>query len=285
MTFVLLDIGGTHTRVATAADTGTLTVLATYKTPATARAGIDTAIAAVQKAAVGKVDQVVVGVRGVINDARTGIENDGILKKWLNQPIVSWLESAFSAPVTLENDTALAGLGEAVYGAGKGAEIVAYHTISTGVGGVKLEHGKIDESSFGFEPGHQIVDIDRTILGQDVTPTLENLVSGSALEQRFGVKAYEIPQSDVLWDELAEYLAQGLRNTTLYWSPDVIVLGGAMILGQPHISIDAIRKHTVEALDGFVECPFITTAALGDESGLHGALARAVQQHTTVAKQ
>jgi fructokinase len=115
------------------------------------------------------------------------------------------------------------------------------------------------------------VDIDRTILGQDISPTLENLISGSAVEQRFGTKAYEIPQTDVVWDELAEYLAQGLRNTTLYWSPDAIVLGGSMVLGDPHIPLEAIRKYTVAALDGFVDCPFITRAALGDESGVHGA--------------
>jgi fructokinase len=124
-----------------------------------------------------------------------------------------------------------------------------------------------------MEPGHQILDIDRTILGEEITPTLENLVSGTAVEHRFGVKPYEIPQSDILWDELAEYLAQGLRNTILYWSPDVIVLGGSMIIGDPRIEIDAIRKYTVQSLDSFVPCPFITTATLGDEAGLYGAMA------------
>jgi fructokinase len=167
----------------------------------------------------------------------------------------------------------MAGLGEAVYGAGKGLEIVAYHTVSTGVGGVKIEDGQIDDASSGFEPGHQILDIDRTILGEDITPTLENLVSGTAVAERFGCKAYEIPQTDAVWDELAEYLGQGLRNTILYWSPDAIVLGGSMIIGDPRIEIDPIRKYTVEALDGFVESPLITTAKLGDEAGLYGAMA------------
>ena len=173
----------------------------------------------------------------------------------------------------LENDAAIAGLGEAVFGAGKGLEIIAYHTVSTGVGGAKIENGDIDHVSAGFEPGHQILDIDRTILGEDIVPTLENLVSGTAVELRFGTKPYDIPQSDVLWNELAEYLAQGLRNTILYWSPDVIVLGGSMIIGNPRIEIDVIRKCTVDALDGFVPAPLITTAKLGDEAGLYGGMA------------
>ena len=176
-------------------------------------------------------------------------------------------------PVFLENDAAMAGVGEAVFGAGKGLEIVAYHTVSTGVGGVKVENGEIDMASVGFEPGHQILDIDRTVLGEDIEPTLENLVSGTAVGNRFGVKAYEIPQSDMVWDELAEYLAQGLRNTILYWSPDAIVLGGAMIVGDPAISVDTIRKYTVEAIHDIEPAPLIAEAKLGDEAGLYGAMA------------
>ena len=124
-----------------------------------------------------------------------------------------------------------------------------------------------------MEPGHQVLDIDRTVLGEDVEPTLENLVSGTAVAERFGVPAYEIPQSDTLWDELAEYLAQGLRNTILYWSPDAVILGGSMIVGDPAISVDVVRKYTVEVLDNFVECPLIAKAKLGDEAGLYGAMA------------
>jgi fructokinase len=110
-------------------------------------------------------------------------------------------------------------------------------------------------------------------LGDEIEPTLENLVSGTAIELRFGTKPYEIPQSDILWEELAEYLAQGMRNTVLYWSPDVIVLGGSMITGDPKIRVESVRKYTVESLNGFEPCPFITEAKLGDEAGLYGAMA------------
>jgi len=185
---------------------------------------------------------------------------------------VQALTKHYDVPVLIENDTALAGLGEAMFGAGRGVEIVAYHTISTGVGGVKIESGAVDAASVGFEPGHQVLDIDRTILGMDITPTLENLVSGTALEQRFGMKARDIPQSDTVWDELAEYLAQGLHNTILYWSPDVIVLGGAMILGNPAIPLEAIRRYTVASMVPEMPTPFITKGELGDEAGLYGGL-------------
>lgn len=274
MTYILFDIGGTKTRVAVSEDLENLADYTSFKTPVKFEEGIKQLIDTAQKLIdKNTVTALAGGIRGPLNEEKTGIENDSILTKWIGKSIVDELTKTFSAPVFLENDAALAGVGEAVFGAGKGADIVAYHTVSTGVGGAKIEHGDIDESTIGFEPGHQIIDVDRTVMGDDIQPTLENVISGTAIEQRFGVKPYEIPQSDVLWDELAEYLAQGLCNTIMYWSPEVIVLGGSMILGDPKIELDPIRKYTVAALDGFQPSPLITLAKLGDEAALYGAMA------------
>jgi predicted NBD/HSP70 family sugar kinase len=273
MTYVLFDIGGTKTRVAVSEDLETFSDVDSFKTPAKFDEGMDKVCAAIKKLTDNEITGIAGGIRGLLTEEKDGIQNDAILSQWVGKNVVKKLQSFGDMPIFLENDTAIAGVGEAVFGAGREAEIVAYHTISTGVGGVKVEDGEIDQASTGFEPGHQILDIDRTILGEEITPTLENLVSGTALGERFGTKAYEIPQSDVVWDELAEYLAQGLRNTILYWSPDVIVLGGAMIVGDPAISVDAVRKYTVEVVDGFVETPLIAKAELGDHAGLFGAMA------------
>ena len=273
MTYILLDIGGTKTRVAVSKDLKTLDQVSKFDTPIKFKAGIDSIVKAIESMGLkSKVSGIAIGMRGRINEDKTALENDNVLSDWAKKPLAETLSKHFKEPVLIENDTALAGLGEAVHGAGQGADIVAYHTISTGIGGVKIENGHIDIASFGFEPGHQILDIDRTILGVDITPTLENLVSGSGLEARLGVKPYDIPQNDVIWNELAEYLAHGLRNTILYWSPDTIILGGSMILGDPKIEIDPIRKYTVEVLDSFVACPFITLSKLGDDAGLYGAM-------------
>jgi predicted NBD/HSP70 family sugar kinase len=279
MTYILFDIGGTKTRVAISKDLTKLDEHVSFSTKATSKEGVAAIIKAVEKFNTnGKIKGIAGGIRGLLLEDKSGIDNDGVLKGWAGKSFTKDLTEHFGVPVYLENDTAMAGLGEAVFGAGKDMDLVVYHTVSTGVGGVKIEHGVIDESSSGFEPGHQVLDIDRTILGDDISPTLENLVSGAGVEARLGTKAYDIPQEDTLWDELAEYLAQGLRNTILYWSPEVIVLGGSMIIGDPKIPIEAIRKYTVEVLDGFVTCPFITTAKLGDEAGLYGTMAYLAQQ-------
>ncbi len=273
MKYVLFDIGGTKTRIAISSDLEKIDQVESFKTPAKFEEGMEKMVDLIKKLAGEKPKAIAGGVRGRLDEDKNGILNDAVLSKWAGKSIVDALTKHFSVPIFIENDSAVAGLGEAVYGAGKGLEIVAYHTVSTGVGGVKIENGEIDMASAGFEPGHQILDIDRTVLGDDILPSLENLVSGTALAERFGMPAYEIPQSDVVWDELAEYLAQGLRNTVMYWSPDVIVLGGSMIIGDPAIKVDTVRKYTVQVLDGFVECPLIIEAELGDEAGLYGAMA------------
>lgn len=278
MRYLVFDIGGTKTRVAVSSDGETLAAQRKYDTPNDPKKGLATLVNTAQELlgeAAGDLVGVAGGMRGRLHEDKRSLHHDAVLHAWQDFALVEGLEDAFDVPVTLENDTALAGLGEAVYGAAKGFELVVYHTVSTGVGGVKIEHETIDEASVGFEPGHQILDIDRTILGEDFVPTLENLVSGQAIEERMGIKAYEIDQEDVMWDTLAQYLSQGLRNSILYWSPEVIVLGGSMILGDPKIRLDDIRKHTVAALDGFTETPYIALAALGDDAGLYGGMAKA----------
>jgi len=198
----------------------------------------------------------------------------GPLKAYEEQPLAQMLKKKFSAEVYLENDTAMVGLGEAIFGAGKGYDIVAYHTVSTGVGGVRIVNGEIDAFATGFEPGHQILDVDHTILGNSKEATLENLVSGSALEERAGMKPYDIPQGDAVWGQLAEYLGYGLRNTILYWSPNVIVLGGSMIVGDPRIKLNDIITYTHSTMGDTAPIPDIIDADLGDFGGLYGAMAK-----------
>jgi predicted NBD/HSP70 family sugar kinase len=100
------------------------------------------------------------GVRVILDHEKTMMLSDpgGTLPDWQRKPLASALSKRLDgAPVYIENDKAVVGLGEATYGAGVGYGIVAYHTVSTGVGGVRTEDGKISRASAGFEPGHQII--------------------------------------------------------------------------------------------------------------------------------
>lgn len=272
--YIVFDIGGTKTRVAVSENLGAFTDTLKFDTPLRYADGLRALKDGIEKVLAGrKVTAIAGGIRGPLNHEKTGIVSESVLHDWVGRSITNDLRKLFDAPVFLGNDSELVGLGEVHFGAGKGYNIVAYHTVSTGVGGARFVHGDIDVTSVGFEPGHQILDIDGTVLGHHTPPTLQNLVSGTALEKRRGVKPYEISQTDHVWRELAGYLAAGLKNTIVYWSPDIIVLGGSMIVGNPRILLEDIQSKTKEALSGLLTCPKIVDAQLKDEGGLYGALA------------
>ena len=185
---------------------------------------------------------------------------------WDGKPLKQALQRAVEAPVYLENNAALAGLGEAAVGAGKWKSIVAYMTVGTGVGGARIVDGVIDANVHGFEPGNQIIDPHG---GVDI--------SGRGVEQRYGKRASDITDPGV-WEELARWFAYLLNNTIVHWSPDVVVLGGSMVVKKPGIPIERVRFHLKDVLKIFPEPPPLKKAMLGDIGGLHGALVFLRQQ-------
>ena len=272
--YVLFDIGGTKTRVAISRDLKAYETPIKFDTPTSFVDGIEAIVHATQQLSGGeKITAVCGGIRGPLNKGKSTIVSETVLCDWVCKPVRETLEKQLGAPVTLENDAALVALGEAHYGAGKGERIVAYLTVSTGVGGARVVDGKLDEARTNFEPGHQVVDIDGSTEGGKEADILQDLISGESLEAVRGVKPYEVAQNDPVWDKLARYLAYGIENTIVYWSPDVVVLGGSMIVGDPRILLEDIREHTREILAGEQECPKIFDATLKDEGGLYGALA------------
>jgi predicted NBD/HSP70 family sugar kinase len=186
--------------------------------------------------------------------------------RWRDGSLAEKLKTIFKVPVTVENDAALAGLGEAVYGAGKGHDIVAYMTVSTGVGGSRITHKRIDASAFGFEPGDQIIDAHGKPL-----QGLEEMIAGKYFEKRHGKKPYEITDRKI-WDRAAFLLACGLVNVTALWSPDVIILGGSM-MKKVGIPLPKTKAYFDRLWRRPRHKPRIVPARLADESGLYGALA------------
>lgn len=233
----------------------------------------------------GNIKAVIGGIAGPLNKEKTATAKPPNLPGWRMKPIKKDLEDLFKVPVFLENDADIAGLGEAMFGAGKGYDIVAYLTISTGVGGGRIVKGKIDANSMGFEVGHQIVDADSSLIPEMKKfekqikekgwnfGSLSSYVSGSAIKMRYGKEPKEITDENV-WEESAKILAIGLNNTIVHWSPDAVILGGSMM---NRISIDRVKFHLKQTLKIFVNHPEIKKAELGDQSGLYGALALIAQ--------
>ncbi|MDA1337666.1 MAG: ROK family protein [bacterium] len=264
--YLLFDIGGTRFRYALSGDGKTLQESVTVPTPKTYGEIVE-ALEGIQKnLAGGQLRSVGFGIAGSQDKEHTMVLSSKNLPQVQERPLKKDLERIFKAPALLVNDADAAGVGEAVRGAGKGHAIVVYLTISTGVGGARVVGGKLDDSAMGLEPGKQIIDQGKT---------LEHFVSGGDIQKRYG-DPRKI-KDEKIWDELARFLALGLHNTIVHWSPDIVVLGGSMILGDPAISLDKVRGYLKEILTVFPKPPPIVKAAFGDSAGLYGALELAKQ--------
>lgn len=273
--YILFDIGGTKMRVAcTKGLPGQVTCGEPYveATPERFEEGVATLVQIARELAGDEqILGVVGGIAGVFDKKNGMVVKSPHLTDWEGKPLQKALAEALGCPVAIENDAAMVGLGEAVYGAGKGFSIVAYLTISTGVGGVRIVNGVIDENAQGFEPGHAIIDPDNSLCPECPGNELEDYISGTAVEKRFGKQPYDIFDK-VVWDELAKFLAYGINNTVAYWSPDVVVLGGSM-MREVGIHIEDVHKHLKEIFHDAVNMPLVRKADLGDIGGLYGALA------------
>jgi len=266
--FIVVDIGGTKTRVARSRDLETLDQTVIVATPNDYRSGRDRLIALAQELSGGeRVEALAVGAPGVISRDRRTLMHAPNLAGWDGASLVDDLQHVLGAPVILENDTAMVGLGEATFGAGRGATILAYVTVSTGVNGARIVDGVIDRAIFNFEIGEQILG---TVLD---APTLEDLVSGHAIGERFGAPPESLAKDHPVWEELARIVAIGLHNTVAYWSPDRFVIGGSM-MKEVGVSIDRTRSALLLLRRKNPTIPDIVHASLGDLGGLWGGLAR-----------
>ncbi|MFV1917727.1 MAG: ROK family protein, partial [Patescibacteria group bacterium] len=207
--YLLFDIGGTKTRLAVSPDGKAFSDPKIIDTPSDFEEGMELLRKTCKELCKDKKLQAIAGgIRGTLDRKKEKLIQEHKLTQWVGKPIKSRLSVELGAPVYLETDTAMVGLGEAVSGAGRGFDIVAYITVSTGVGGARIVEKKIDENVFGFSPGHQIIDADGTIcpeckaLEDDASlGHLEAHISGTAVEKRFGKKPYEITD-EKFWDEL-----------------------------------------------------------------------------------
>ncbi len=270
--FLLFDIGGTKLRIAVSRNLRTLDRVTIMPTPSTFRGGI----ALIEKTARGLVNEA--RIRAVSGATPGHIErsSDRLLctpnLAWGGEPVISTLKKTFHAPVFIENDAALAGLAEATTGAGRGVSIVMYYTVSTGIGGARIVNGTIDAAAIGFDPGHQIINVeaqhDDQCSDRHVPGHLEAYASGTALKRRYGKSAEKI-RSQTVWKQVARLLAVGISNSIVHWSPEIVVLGGGLMNS---IRLDALRIFVKQNLArSYGSGPPIVRAKLGDRAGLEGA--------------
>lgn len=222
------------------------------------------------------VKMIVGGLPGPMDAGKTKLIQSTNLPGWVDHNFKKDLARFSGAKVRLENDSALVGLGESVYGSGRGRRIAAYIGIGTGLGGVRIVDGQVDANAHGFEPGHHFMDINITS-HRHPSPhpgDWESLISGSGVFYQTGKRSETITDRK-FWRQMEKRMALGLINVSMFWSPDMIVLGGSLM---KKMTIVGIEKNFKQHMKIFPKPIPIRRAKLGDFGGLYGALALARSQ-------
>lgn len=308
-----IDIGGTKTILALANESGE--ILAKLRFPSRMALGPDAylddmicrADAFVQESGCeGKVEGVGVCCGGPLDREKGLILSGSTLPGWTMVPIRKTIEDAFGAPMNFDNDATAAGYAEALFGAGKGTRDMAYFTVSTGIGGGIISGGKpFRGAGNAAEFGHQTLDVNGPVCPCGKRGCLQGLASGTAIGERARHAAEERPTRMIdlaggeirritaetaaeaaqlgdpvalnVWEETGKYLGQGISNVINILNPDLVVLGGG-VTKAGELLFEPTRRYAklFSMPELYADCR-IVPATLGDDVGIHGAIALAME--------
>lgn len=268
-----IDIGATRMRVGRRDGNGGVVAERTL-TPYAGADGAAKLVAMAREIAPEGVARVGISAAGPLDFVK-GITNPLNLPGWHGFPLVDALSRQLGARVALDNDANCAALAEWREGAGKGAQTLVYYTISTGVGTGVIIGGRVHHGAHDTEGGHQIVWADGPPCACGSRGCLEAVVSGTGLKARFGKPAEEL-DDPAIWAEVAKYLAIGIANTAALLCPDIIVIGGGMMV-RGELIFAPMRRLAAE-YTRLVPVPAIVPAGLGQDTGIIGAIVLAETQ-------
>ncbi|HXG10634.1 MAG TPA: ROK family protein [Gemmataceae bacterium] len=262
------------------------------------RAGVDRA----------QVRGVGIGFGGPVDDATRTVIKSHQIEGWDSFPLAEWIADMLGWPAVLGNDADVAGLAEALFGAGKGLSPIFYITIGSGIGGGLIINGEIYRGCGrgaaeighlrtwslgpggvaewrpleGYASGWGIGHVARTRLarGEGADSLLLKLVACDPER----ITAREVAQAAEEGDAFAEAvlqearlcLAQAICHVIALLCPRRIIIGGGVSLMGEKLLFEPLRRLVAEnVFQPFADCYDIVPAALGEEVVVHGALALA----------
>lgn len=310
---IAVDIGGTQIRVACYPDDSLKPIAqmraATQQSGKTALQSMFDLIADVWPSGA-SVQKIAVAAPGPIDSQEGMILAAPNIPGWNDLPLKAELERRFNIPAAVGNDANLAALGEYKFGAGIGHHYLLYLTISTGIGSGIIIADRLIEGAHGLgaELGHITVLPGGPMCGCGQSGHLEAVASGpgiarwvkeqlaigesSSLARDQEVTAREIAVAAAQGDALSlramqragRFIGSALADFLHIFNPTIVIFGGG-VSKTGELLLNPIRTALAERVMSprYLQDISITTAALGDDAGLMGALALARRNSETHA--
>lgn len=258
-----------------------------------------------------------VGFGGPIDDKTQHVVKSHQVGGWSNFPLSKWLTDEFGLPVALGNDADVAGLAEALFGAGKGLSPIFYITVGSGIGGgliidqkiyrgcgrgaAEIGHLKIVPLPYVFHApptgpvekeyrvleclssGWAIARNARHLLADGLASPLSTLSGGKPENVTTEIVAQAAERGDMFAKTCLTsaiiYLAEGICHVITLLCPRRIVIGGGVSLTGEKFFFAPLRELVARSVfPPFAGLTDIVPAKLGEEVVVHGALALARQR-------
>lgn len=288
--YIGIDLGGTNVRVAKISEDGK--VLQEIKSESYGMQGPEIVINNIVKLIkqidnYTEVNGIGIGVPGPVDTINGVMKMSTNLKGFTDYPLAKVISETLNIPTYIDNDANVAGLAEALVGAGKGLPVVYYATVSTGIGGALIVNGKVVSGSNGYagEIGNIIVKDNGDKVNMLNCGAVENEASGTALTRKaqalypentinsaidiFNKVRENDPIAINLCKQMSKDLARVFSTIAHVVDPYIFVIGGGMMNAQD-IFMDDMKKEYNNLVHIGMRNPVFTRAQL-DEPGIIGA--------------
>ena len=266
--YIGIDIGGTHTRVAIG-EQGKIEKRVDFPTREFHTSAQEIKEAVEKLSTDRPIKRIGIGVPGPMNFRTGTLLGPPHLVGWNNVEVGDVFSKLLKAEVIIGHDASVAAFGEYHYGAGQSKNPLLYYTVSTGIGVGLIVDGKMYKGLCNPEAGHQILGREGRLCLCKQEADLETYSSGQGLQILTGQDPVELEKTE-LWQEALEWLAIGLANSILHYSPEIVVIGGGMARHK-NLFFPPLEKFIKKHLHEVSPVP-IVPSGLGQDSGIIGAL-------------
>jgi glucokinase len=224
-----------------------------------------------------KPDRCGIGFGGPVDFPTQTVTLSTHVNGWAGFPLGARIQQLTGAPVVMDNDANAGALGEALYGAGIGADSLFYMTLSTGIGGGIVVNGRIyrGANSYAGENGHLTVEPDGPDCLCGSRGCYERMCCGLWLERDYGKPAIELLTDARFVEKYVVHRARGLKAALMLLNPTRIVIGGGISKAGDALFVP-LRAELNRQMTAWSRARRdVVPAALGDDSVLWGASALA----------